>query len=163
MPTGTTFLIPGKFDVLEQDWIDRQRPRAAEQQRIAVGFRSCDRFQGDSGAAARPIVDYHRLPKQGRKLLSDLSRDNIHSAAGQEWNDDLDRSGRIRLCQSGAGRDGAESNRCHRGQQDTLVDHVLLPVLRPNLLTLNLRPVRSLAEADALGRVQGRSGHGVAH
>ena len=85
---------PGKFDALEQDGIDRQRPRAAEQQRIAVGFRRCDCLQGDSGAAARPIVDHHRLPEQGGELLADLSRDDVHGAAGQEGNDDPDRPGR---------------------------------------------------------------------
>ena len=63
------------------------------------------------------------------ELLPDLSRDNIYSAAGQEWNDDLDRSTRIRLCQSGAGRDGAESDRCDRGQQERLLIMLFLPVL----------------------------------
>ena len=106
MPIGTRFLI-GKIDILEQDRIDRQRTGAAEQQRIAVGFRRRDGFQGDRGAAARPIVDDHRLPKQRGELLPDLSRDNVDSAAGQERDDEPDRSARIRLCGSGAGSNEA--------------------------------------------------------
>jgi hypothetical protein len=128
MPIRDEVSDPGKIDVLEEDRIDRQRTSAAEQQRVAVGFRRRDGFQGDRGAAARPVIDDHRLPKQRGELLPDLSRDDVDSAAGQERDDDPDRSARIRLCGSGAG--GAESDRCDHGQQDAFADHSLLPVLR---------------------------------
>jgi hypothetical protein len=66
--------------------IDHVR-RHGEQQRVAVGRRVDDRLHGDIGAAARFVLDDHRLAEPGREPLAQQACDEIDAAAGRKWHD----------------------------------------------------------------------------
>jgi hypothetical protein len=57
------------------------------QQRVAVGRRARDRLQGEIAAAARPVVDDHRLAEPLRERLTNEPRDDVGRATGGNEDD----------------------------------------------------------------------------
>ena len=67
------------------------RRAVGDHQRIAVRLRAHRGLDADRGAAARPVVDHHRLPKLRRHRRRDQARHHVVRRAGRERRDDLDR------------------------------------------------------------------------
>ena len=68
-----------------------ERRAGHQQQRVAVGRRFGERDGRDHRAAARPVLDQHRLAEALRQLLSDGAGDEVHSAARRERHHQRDR------------------------------------------------------------------------
>ena len=88
--------------------------RGEHQQGVAVSRRACDRLQGEIAAAARPVVDNHRLAEPLRQRMTNESRDDVGRAAGGNEDDQSHWPGRIGLRPSGA--PAARRKNCLRGR-----------------------------------------------
>ena len=68
-----------------------------KEERVAVGRRARDRLQRQIAAAARPVVDDHRLAEPLRQRLADQARNDVGRAAGGNEDDQSHRPRRIGL------------------------------------------------------------------
>jgi len=80
--------IVGQFGI--ERVIDRHAA-GADQERSAVWRRLGDIFGGDDRAAARLVLNNHRLAEIFRQFLPEHARDDVVAAAGRETDDDVDR------------------------------------------------------------------------
>ena len=53
-----------------------------KKERVAVGRSACDRLQREITAAARPVVDNHRLAEPVRERLAEHARNDVRRAPG---------------------------------------------------------------------------------
>ena len=91
-------------EVLVERRSDRQQPRRADQQRVAIGLGL--RYAGCADRAActaRPVVDDDRLAERRRQSLGKGTGDEIEIRAGRKWDHNGNRPRRIRLGDGGVG------------------------------------------------------------
>ena len=79
--------------------------RERQEQRIAVGLRTCDRFDADMAARARTIFNDEGLAESIRQPLTDEACREIDRAASGNRDDNVHRLVRIALrpCDTGHG------------------------------------------------------------
>src|SRR5215204_4082871 len=71
--------------------------RTADEQRIAIWWRTHDRLSAQIAASTAPILDDKWLAKSIRQPLTDQAREDVESAAGAEADHDPHRPRRIGL------------------------------------------------------------------
>src|ERR1700694_4496309 len=79
---------------------------------MAVGFRTCDQFVRDVGAAARAVLDQDLLAPAFRKPFADDPGDHVSRPSGCERHDDTDGTGRPSLGACPLGSGGRHERRC---------------------------------------------------
>ena len=104
-------------ELLVEALVDGQRPRRAEQQRVAVGLGLVGEIGPDVAAGAGLVLDHDRLAPSGLQLVADDAREHVVDAAAGEGHDDphcAGREGRLRRRRIGRNR-GNESNEASGG------------------------------------------------
>ena len=85
-----------EIELLVERRVDGIR-RTDQEKRIAIGGRTNDRFGGDIGACARPVLDDEWLTEPFRQPLTHEAREDVECAARGHPNDDPHRPRRIGL------------------------------------------------------------------
>jgi hypothetical protein len=77
--------------------VDDMRAPVADAERVAVGRRAHDTSNRDRARGAGRVLDHDGLSERAAHALAENARDRVGRAAGREWHDQCDRTGRIRL------------------------------------------------------------------
>jgi hypothetical protein len=95
-----------------QELVDREDPRGAHEERVAVGLRARHEVGAYVSARAGPVLDHDRLAELLLQPLAHRPRKDVGEAAGRERRDDLHRPRRIRLRRELRRQRKAEQREC---------------------------------------------------